>query len=228
MKTPLPPGGRGWVRAPRRDGRLPGFAARSARHRPPVEAVAARGDALRQRLLGPAGEGHGLVAGEHGAGGGQAGQQGGERGGERQRGGLVAGADVGVDEGGGGGQADMGQGVEEVADDEAVFGRRAVGMGGRGALEHEDVAVRQAGAEMVVAAPVAEAELQHRAGHAPDQRRRPVEAGALGREAADGAVEPGHAGARGDLRTCPPPARRDAVPFLPSRLREGLGEGLSA
>ncbi len=84
-------------------------------HRPSIQPVSPRRDALRQRFLGPAGERHGLVAGEDGAGGCHAGEEGGERPCQRQRGLLVAGADVGVDEGGGGGKLHMGQGVEEVA-----------------------------------------------------------------------------------------------------------------
>ena len=64
-------------------------------------------------------------------------------------------------------------------------------MSGRTALEDEDLSPRQAGAEMVEAAAVAKAELHHDAGDRSNLLHRPIEAGALRLQAADGLVEAG-------------------------------------
>ena len=69
-------------------------------------------------------------------------------------------------------------------------------------------------AQMIVAAAVAEAELQHRALQAGDLRHRPVEAGALDRQAADHAVETAHAGFLSICRaTCRDLAGRPGFPL---------------
>ena len=82
----------------------------------------------------------------------------------------------------------------EIAEPQAV-GRRNAGRVGRDmAIENVNVAPRQALAQMIVAAPVAEAEFHHRAGALDRLARCPIEAEAQGGQPGDRAVEAAEGG----------------------------------
>src|SRR6266403_5317125 len=78
----------------------------------------------------------------------------------------------------------------EIAQPQAIGRRNAIGMGSHMAIEDMDVAAGQALAQVVVAAPVAQPELHHRAGTAEGLGRGPIQADAQGHQPGDRAVEP--------------------------------------
>src|SRR5579875_803164 len=103
----------------------------------------------------------------------------------------------GDDEGGdGGGSADAGpggrQGVAEIPlDEERDLGPRGR-VGGELAVEDEDRAAGAALAQMVVAAAIAEPELEDRPGKVADEAHRLLDAGALREKALDDEIEAAH------------------------------------
>ncbi len=108
----------------------------------------------------------------------------------------IGGADIGVNQRDLAGEAlgGGGQGVVEVAAVEVILVGNTVGMGGHVALEHEDLALRQQLAQMVVGAAVTQAQLKHRPGQVPDLLGNQVQAGALRLEAAKVDVQAAHGG----------------------------------
>src|SRR5580704_10059943 len=85
------------------------------------------------------------------------------------------------------------QGVAHVAEDQALRRRHASGMGRDQAFADINLATWKQRTQMVVGAAVAEAELEHDPVEPVDQPGGMVEAGTLGLEPADEAVEPAHA-----------------------------------
>src|SRR5262249_35868961 len=84
------------------------------------------------------------------------------------------------------------QGLAPVAREQKADPRGANGMGGDLPLAHVDFPVRQALAQMIIGAPVAEAELQDGTGKIANEIRRMIKAGPLCLQATDKAVEAAH------------------------------------
>ena len=84
------------------------------------------------------------------------------------------------------------QGVVQIPEQHVLGVWDAVGMGGDAPVEYKDLALGEEAAQVVVRTPVAEAELEHRAGHIGDQPGAQREAVALSAEAADETVKPTH------------------------------------
>jgi len=154
---------------------------------PPLQEVSARLDAVGQRQRLQCAVDHRLVADHDAALGQQRHDIGRHDAGQRLAGRLVAGADVEVGERGRLAQLRdrLGQGVAEIAEEDAVLGRDAIGMRRDLAVEDIDVAAGQPVAQVIVRAAVAEAELQDVSRKIGDQLRRVIEAGALRLQAAD-------------------------------------------
>jgi hypothetical protein len=84
------------------------------------------------------------------------------------------------------------QGVATVAQDQELSRRDAIGMRSELAIEYVNLALGHDLAQVIIGAAVAEAELEHRPGHIPDQLGRTIEAGALRPHAANEAIEAAH------------------------------------
>ena len=97
------------------------------------------------------------------------------------------------------------QGLGQLTQDQVGRVGDVSGGGMQGAIEDEDLALRQQAPQVIVGAALAEAELEHRAGEAGHQRRRVPEAGPLGRQPVDHAVEGASPGRFSDRH--PPPTR---------------------
>lgn len=92
--------------------------------------------------------------------------------------------------------AQLGQCLAEIAENQPVGCRNAVGMRSDGALEDEDIAVRTDLAQMVEGAAIAEPEFEYGAGKIPGEPGCVIEAGARRYHARDKTVEATHRAAR--------------------------------
>src|ERR1700722_797882 len=90
-------------------------------------------------------------------------------------------------------RARLGQRLAQIAEQQPLGRRDAIGMRGDLALADIDVASGQELAQMIVGAPAAKPQFQHHPIQAADQRGGMIEAGALRLEPADEAVKPAHA-----------------------------------
>ena len=159
------------------------------------EGTASRLVRLRQRLVGD----------QHGAGREQRRKAAGQPGAQAPAGGLVAAADVDMHQGRPGTEPGHGlrQGRLQFAVEQVVGIGDAVGMGRDLTVEAEDLAAGQDLAQVVEGAAVGQAQFQDMAVQALDQARGKAQAGALGGQAPDDAVETAH-GPRG-VTAGPPP-----------------------
>ena len=71
------------------------------------------------------------------------------------------------------------QGLDEIANEQPISRRYAIGMSRYLAIEYIDIAAPELTSEMIVGASIAEAELQHIAGQVIDQSGCKIDAGAL-------------------------------------------------
>jgi sulfatase maturation enzyme AslB (radical SAM superfamily) len=82
--------------------------------------------------------------------------------------------------------------IEEIAEEQMIGGRYAIGVRGNVAVEHVDLAVPAAAPQVIVGAAVAEAEFQHMAGQPRDPMHRLVQYGTLRLQPPDERIEPAH------------------------------------
>src|SRR6516164_11783216 len=91
------------------------------------------------------------------------------------------------------------QRVAHVAEEQKLGRRHAIRMRGDMTLANVNFPARTQFAQVIVRPAVTEPELEHRAIEIAHQGRPRAEAGALGLEPADEAVEPAHRGSGGDV-----------------------------